>query len=61
MFVTEYVPFQLKLNPLHRLAAVVGDMDIDVKTGAADPDLSMQTSSDSDNFHRGIAELGPLV
>jgi hypothetical protein len=51
----------LKLNLPDCFTAVVGDMYINVETGAADPDLSMQTCSDADNFNSSIARLNPFV
>jgi hypothetical protein len=61
VFVAKNVPFELKLNLLYLLATVVGNVDIDVDAGSADPDLPMQASRDPNDFDSGIARFQPLI
>jgi hypothetical protein len=61
VFVTKNVPFDLKLNLFDLLATVVGNVDIDVDAGSADPDLPVQASRDSNDFDSGIARFQPLI
>ena len=61
VFVAKYVSFQLKLDLLYRLAAIVDDVNIDVEAGSANPDLSMEPCSNPNNFDSGVAGFDPFV
>lgn len=55
------IPFQSKFNLSDGLATMVGDMNINVDAGTADPHLSMQTGCNANNFKSVFARLDPLV
>lgn len=57
MFVAENISFELKFNLLDCFATVIGNVNVDVDTRSADPDLPVQTSRDSDDLDRSIARL----
>lgn len=61
MFVAQYIPFQLQLNLLDRLPAIVGDMYVNIYACSADPDLSMKACSDPNDFQGGLARFDPLI
>jgi hypothetical protein len=61
VFVAEDVSLQLQLDFLDLLATVVGDVNVNVDTRSADPDLTMQTCSNSDDFDAKVVRFGPLV
>lgn len=57
MFVAKNIPLQMQLNLLDRLAAIVGDMNVDIYAGTADPNLSMQAGCQSNDFKCIVAGL----
>ena len=57
VFVAENISFELKFNLLDCFATVIGNVNVDVDTRSADPDLPVQTSRDSDDLDRSIARL----
>jgi hypothetical protein len=61
VFVAKYVPFKLKLNLFNLLATVVGDVDIDVNAGPADPNLPVQASCNPNDFDSSITRFQPLI
>lgn len=61
MFVTKNVPLQLQFDFPDRLTAVVHNVHINVNTGAADPDLPMQTGCYFHDIQVNVASFDPLV
>jgi len=51
----------LKFNLFDDFAAVVGDVDVDVDAGTADPDLAMEAGCETNDFDGGSVRLDPLV
>jgi hypothetical protein len=61
MFVAQYISFQLQLNLFDHLAAVVGDVDVDVDARPTNPDLPMEACCDANDFQGSLTRFDPLV
>jgi hypothetical protein len=61
VFVAKYVSFKLKLDLLDGFATFVGDVHINVDACAANPNLTMQSSSQSNHLNGSLTRFDPLI